>query len=125
MPRKKKAKSRRKPVTLAALREIALAFPGVEEGTSFGTLAFRVRKQFLARLREDGESLVVKVGFDEREMLMASDPETFFVTDHYLNYPSVLVRLTTVDREDLRQVIEQAWRKNASKRQVAAYEAGG
>lgn len=102
------------------MRRIALVLPGVEEGTSYGTPAFRVGKKFLARLWEDGEVLVVKIGFDEREILMKADPETFFITDHYQGYPSVLVRLAAVDPDDLREVLEQAWRFGAPKRLVAA-----
>jgi hypothetical protein len=54
-------------VTCETVREIALALPGVEEGTSYGTPAFRVRGKFLARLREDGETLVVKCDYPERD----------------------------------------------------------
>jgi hypothetical protein len=111
------------PVTFETVREIALALPGVEEGMSYGTPAFRVRGKFLVRLREDGETLALKIGFDAREILMQADPETFFITDHYAGYPSVLVRLATVGREELAGVLEEAWRFNAPKRLVAAHDA--
>jgi YjbR len=58
------------PVTFETVRAIALALPGVEEGTSYGTPAFRVRGKFLARLREDGETLVVKCDYHERDLRM-------------------------------------------------------
>ena len=105
-----------KGVSFDAVRKTALALPGVEEGTCYGTAAFRVKGRFLARLKEDGETLVVKCGFDERDFRMQADPKTFFTTDHYRGYPTVLVRLTTVRADDLRDVIEQAWRTNAPKR---------
>lgn len=110
----------RTKVTFATVRRIARAFPGVMEGTSYGTPALRVGKKFLARMREDGETLVVKCGFDERDFRMAADPETFFTTDHYRGYPSVLVRLGRVSEQDLRDVLEVAWRQNASKRLLNA-----
>ena len=113
---------RRPPVTFDTVRRLALAFPAVEEGTSYGTPAFRVRGKFMARLREDGESLAVKCGFDERDFRMQADPQTFFTTDHYRGYPTVLVRLETVDPADLRDVLEQAWRLHAPKRLVATYD---
>ena len=116
---KSKKRRRGEPVTFETVRQIALALPGVEEGTSYGTPAFRVKGEFFARLWEDGETLVVKAGFDVREILMQADPETFFTTDHYAGYPSVLVRLSSVDREDLANVLEQAWRFNAPKRLIA------
>jgi hypothetical protein len=76
--------------TFDTVREIALSLPGVEEGTSYGTAAFRVRGKFLARLREDGETLALRIGMDEREVLMRADPEVFFITDHYAGSPAVL-----------------------------------
>jgi hypothetical protein len=77
-------------MTLATVRRLALAFPGVEEGLSYGTPGFRVRGKFLARLWEDGETLVVRCGDDERDFRMKADPETFFVTEHCRGYPTVL-----------------------------------
>ena len=72
------------------LRRIALSFPGVEEGTSYGTLAYRVSKKFLCRMKEDGESLAIRMDYVEREMLIEGEPATFYITDHYRNYPMVL-----------------------------------
>ena len=109
-------------VTLATVRRLALAFPGVEEGLSYGTPGFRVRGKFLARLWEDGETLVVKCGDDERDFRMKADPETFFVTEHYRGYPTVLVRLARVRKEDLRAVLEEAWRRQAPRRLVKEYD---
>jgi hypothetical protein len=100
-------------VTWAAIRKVALAFPGVEEGTSYGTPAFKVRGKFMFRLREDNESLALRCGFDERDFRLAADPDTFFVTDHYRGYPAVLVHLKRVTLPVLREVVEQAWRFNA------------
>jgi hypothetical protein len=67
---------------IATLRKLALSFPGVEEGTSYGTMAWRVRKSFIARVKEDGESIAIRMEFGEREILMEGEPETFFITDH-------------------------------------------
>jgi hypothetical protein len=114
--------TKRTPVTFETVRRLALEFPAVEEGTSYGTPAFRVRGKFLARLREDGESLAIKCGFDERDLRMQADPKTFFTTEHYHGYPTVLVRMATVDAADLRDVLEQAWRLHAPKRIVVAYD---
>jgi hypothetical protein len=109
-------------VTFALVRRVALSFPGVQEGLSYGTAAFRVKGKFLARLREDGVTLAVKCGFDERDFRMAANPATFFTTDHYRGYPTVLINLATVTRADLHDVLEQAWRINASKRLLAQYQ---
>lgn len=103
-------------------RQELLALPGVEEGPCYGTPGFRVRGKFLARLREDGESLAVKCGFDERDFRMQADPAAFFTTDHYRGYPTVLVRLPQVRLSDLRAVLEQGWRTKAPKRLLAQYD---
>ena len=107
---------------MATVRRLALTFPGVEEGLSYGTPGFRVRGRFLARLWEDGVTLVVKCGDDERDFRMKADPETFFITDHYRGYPTVLVHLGRVTEADLRDVLEQAWRLQAPRRLVTEYD---
>jgi hypothetical protein len=109
-------------VTLATVRRLALAFPGVEEGLSYGTPGFRVRGKFLARLWEDGETLVVKCGDNERDFRMKADPATFFITEHYRGYPTVLVRLARVREDDLQAVLEEAWRRQAPRRLVKEYD---
>ncbi|HEX4947518.1 MAG TPA: MmcQ/YjbR family DNA-binding protein [Blastocatellia bacterium] len=103
-------------------RQVLLALPGVEEGTSFGTLAFRVRKKLLARLLEDNETLALKC--DDRDLWLTTDPQAFYVTKHYLNYPFVLVRLPQIKRTTLRDVIEQAWRQEAGARLIKQHESG-
>jgi hypothetical protein len=105
-----------RPVTFETVREIAGGLPGAVEGTSYGTPAFRVGKSLFVRLHQDGESLVVKIDPGERAMRMRVDPETFYITDHYLNYPWILVRLSTVRRDDLRELLEDAWRQSAPER---------
>jgi len=119
----KAGKRRRKgePVTFETVRELALALPGVEEGKAGGTPAFRVGGKFLLRLREADE-IAIRVEYAAREVLMGTDPETFYISEHYLKYPAMLIRLSRVDREDLRKLIEDAWRRNASKRLLAAFE---
>lgn len=99
-------------------RKLALALPGVSEGTSYGTPAFRVNKKLLARFHQNGESLVVKCDLDEREILLSANPAAFFITDHYAGYPWVLVRLSNIRREELRELLLEAWKKCASKRQL-------
>jgi len=64
--------TQRTPVTFEMARQIALALPGVEEGTSYGAPAFRVRGKFLARLREDGATLVVKCDYRCKNLLLSS-----------------------------------------------------
>jgi hypothetical protein len=109
-------------VSLEQLRKLALALPEVEEGTSYGTPGFRVKGKFLARLREDGEVLVLKIGMFERDVLINGEPEKYFLTPHYADYPTVLIRLAAVEPEELRELLTDAWRIQAPKRLVAHYE---
>ena len=109
-------------VTFDTVREIAHGLPGAVEGTSYGTPAFRVGKSLFVRKHQDDDALVVKIDHDERDMRMKADPHTFYITDHYRNYPWILVRLATVEVDDLRDLIEDAWRLSASERAVARYD---
>lgn len=106
-------------VTVATVRTRALALPGCEERTSFGTLAFKVGGRLFARLREEGDVLVVKAGSGHREAPIQSRPDVYRVTPHYLNYPYVLVRLATVDEVELDDLLADAWSMVAPKRLVA------
>jgi hypothetical protein len=76
-----------------------------------------------AREREDGESIALKIDLGEREALVAMQPETFVVTPHYENHPWVIVRLASVDPEELRELLTEAWRIAASKTLRARFDA--
>jgi hypothetical protein len=117
------------PVTFDHIRARALAWPGVEDGTSYGTPALKVRGKFLTRLREDGDTLVVTgVDGDERDLLMAMDPTVYFITDHYVGWPTVLARLSAIpDVVGLDRVVallHRRWRAVASKGLVRQFDAG-
>ena len=103
-------------MTFDELRKIALGWPEVEDGTSYGTPALKVRKKMLARLKEDGDSLVMPgVPRDEREMLVESQPKIFYFTDHYRDYPMVLIRLSKAKRTNVEPLLLRRWRALASK----------
>jgi hypothetical protein len=100
------------------------SLPEVEESTWFRTPCLRVRKKSFCRMKEDGETLVVRVvDLEDKEALLRSDPEVFFTTPHYDGWPYVLVRLARVDPGQLGELIEDAWRLSAPKRVLAAYDA--
>jgi hypothetical protein len=98
----------------------ALRLPGVEQGTSYATPALYVRRKLLARLREDGESVAVRVDLFDRDVLLEADPMTFFLTEHYRAHPWVLIRLAKARHAAALEVLEQAWRRAAPRRLVAA-----
>jgi len=94
------------------VRKIGLALPGVEESTAYGSPALKVHGKLLAcvpshRSAEPG-SLVVRIDFDNRAELLAATPDVYYVTDHYLNYTAVLVRLSRVKPEVLRDLLGMA-----------------
>jgi hypothetical protein len=106
-------------MTLQEMREIALSFPGATEGMSYGRPSFLVNKKFFTRLRHEDNSLVLlEVSFDEREMLMEAEPQTFHFTAHYKDYPSVLARLETLHPGSFRSFLERRWRRIAPKKLV-------
>ncbi len=117
------ARRKKKGVSFAELKKLALAFPGVEEGTSYGTPAFRVRKKLLARIHDDTGSLVLLTQIEEKEDLLAADPKVFHTTAHYDGHGAVLIRLDRIDRRDLERLFETVWRRRAGKRLQAEYGA--
>jgi hypothetical protein len=105
-------------------RRMALALPGAGEGTWFGLPTFKVRSKFFAGLGKDGASLVLRCNVYERKYLMESAPDVYFVTDHYRDDPYVLVNLSLVQADALRERIEESWRMVAPKKLIAELEAG-
>lgn len=105
------------PVTKAQLRKIALSFPEANEKPSYGRPAYFVAKKFFTRHRDEDDSLVWIVGsIDERDHLLEIDPKTYFITDHYKDYPSVLVRMARIDTTMLHKMLDRRWRTIAPKK---------
>ncbi len=110
-------------MTYEDVRAFAFALPGVEDGTSYGRPCLKAHGKFLTRLFEDGESLVCPaVPFDERDMLIEAEPETFHFTDHFKNYPYVLVRLTKAHVDAVERLVLRQWRATAPKRALRAWD---
>ncbi len=103
-------------ITYDTVRKMALAMPGVEEGTSYGTPALKVKGRLFVRLREEGDVIVLKMPFEKRYELMAADPETYFITDHYREDEWILVRLACVHRDALPGLLQTAHRAASSPR---------
>lgn len=110
------------PTTFIDVREVAHALPGVEDGTSYGTRALKVGGKLIARLHQNIDCLVLRTDLMDREILMQSDPKVFFITDHYRDYPWILVRFAAVEKRALPDLIERAWRLVASKTLVKKYD---
>jgi len=99
-------------ITFDTVREIGLSLPGVEKGVAYGAPALKVHGQLLACVptnpSAEPDSLLVRVDFDDRAELLAGDPAAYYLTDHYVNYSGVLVRLSRVNRDMLRDLLGMA-----------------
>lgn len=112
-------------MTFDDVRKLALNWPEVEDGSCYGTPALKVRKKMLVRLKEDGDSLVVPgVPPNERDMLVESRPTVFYFTDHYKDYPMVLIRLSKATPAMVEPLLRRRWRALASKAAAREFDAG-
>ena len=112
MPSKPRVqKSRLRGVRARDARRLLLRLPNVVEGRSYGLPSFLLNGRFLARFRDDDTVLVLQLAtIGERDVLMQLDPRAFFFTEHYRNYPAVLIRLADVPRSLFADVVTEAWR---------------
>jgi hypothetical protein len=105
----KTSKKHGSTIDFDAVRKIGMALPGVEESTAYGSPALKVHGKLLACVPShrsaEPNSLMVRVGFDDRAELLAAVPGAYYVTDHYLNYSAVLVRVSRVTPDVLRDLL--------------------
>ena len=102
----------RKPVNFDTVRRIGLALPGVEESTAYGVPALKVHGKLMACVPShrsaEPDSLVVRMDFDDRADLLAADPDVYYLPEHYAGYNAVLVRLSRVHPDVLRDLLGMA-----------------
>ncbi|HEX5226260.1 MAG TPA: hypothetical protein VFW44_01060 [Bryobacteraceae bacterium] len=104
----------RAKITFDTVREIGLKLPEVAASPAYGALALKARGKLMAcvaihKSAEPG-SLMVRIDLDQRAGLLEEAPETYYLTDHYRPYPSVLVRLSKITPEQLRDPLGAAWK---------------
>jgi hypothetical protein len=109
--------------TESDVRAIALSLPQTEERPCYGTPGFRVKDRLFARIREEGVLLLWCADEGEKDFLIRADPEKFFTVPHYDGHASVLVRLGAVDRDELAELLTDAWRVRAPKRLAQSLDA--
>ena len=107
-------------VTYDTVRRLGLKLPHVVESTSYGTPALKVKGKLFVRLHQDLDKIVLPMPFDRREEMMAAEPETYCITDHYREYPYILVSLARVQADALPDLLNIAYRTalTAKKRRV-------
>jgi hypothetical protein len=101
---------------------IATSLPEVT-ATTDGRCAWHVRgKSFAWEARErDGGGLAVRVDREEKQLILDADPAVYFTSPHYNGYPAVQIRLEAIERDELRDRLEDAWLIQAPKRLAATY----
>ena len=101
-------------MTFENVRKLGLALPGVEEGTTYRSPALKVRGKLLACVAihrsAEPNSLAVRIAFEDRAALIATDPDTYYLTDHYAEYPVVLARLSRIHVDALKDLLGMSWR---------------
>jgi hypothetical protein len=112
--------SRRSADSFATVRNVGLTLPGVEATMRYdGSPVLKVDGCFMAGLAThrsaEPETLVVRMGLEEREYLLEDAPDTYYVTDYYRNYPLVLARLSRLDRDALHDLLSVSWRLTVAK----------
>ena len=101
------------------VRKAAAGLLEIELSTSYGTRALKVRGKLVCRLLEDGDSLVLRTDFVSREVMLTAQPALSYITEHYRNYPYVLVRLSKVRPAALRELLADSWGLVAPKSLIA------
>jgi hypothetical protein len=101
--------------TFETVKAIGLALPNVEASTKYdGSTVLKLGGCFMAGIAThhsaEPETLVVRVDLDDRQWLLEDAPETYYVTQYYEKYPVVLVRLSHIDRDALREILSISWR---------------
>jgi len=99
----------------AAVRAVGLALPDVQAATKYdGSPVLKVRGCFMAGLAThrsaEPETMVIRIGLEQRDGLLEDAPETYYVTDYYRRHPVVLVRLPRIDRGALRDALSMSRR---------------
>lgn len=96
------------------VRKLGIQLPDVEESTTFGKPSLKVNGKMLACMAShksaEPDSLVIRTDFEQRADLLATDPKTYYITDHYRDYPAVLVRLQHVTPGVLHDLLTMAHR---------------
>jgi hypothetical protein len=119
---KPRRRGTKRGLTWAAVRKLALAFPGMTEGTSYGDHAFLLDGRFFARFNAKEQGLVIWAAEPLRDALLAGRPDVYFTTDHYRGHPYVLARLERLPRAELASLFEEGFRAKAKRRTLASWE---
>jgi hypothetical protein len=106
----------------AAVAAIGRTLPDVEETTSWGKPALTVRGTMFVCMPSHGsaepDSLVVRMAIPDRDALVEEEPDVYYLKEHYVGYPCVLVRLRRVHPDALRGLVIGAHRFVTARRRA-------
>lgn len=101
-------------ITFETVRRIGLTMPQVERGTAYGSPAIKVHGKLLACIAvhksAEPNSLAVRIAFEDRAVLLKTDPDVYYLTPHYVDYPAILARLSRLDVDQLKDLLAMAYR---------------
>jgi hypothetical protein len=113
------------PEAFERARRLAEHLPGIEVSTSYGKPALKVAGKFLAANSREPGALVVSCPIELKQVLIEARPDLYFETDHYRGWPSILVRMNSIDDSTLRSRLEAAWAGRAPKKLREAWQEEG
>jgi hypothetical protein len=94
------------PLTKAEARKVLLSVPGTSEGPHYGKPAIFYRAQFVSRVHDKEDAVVILTGSIEmRDVMLEAEPELFYITDHYRKWPALLARLSVLNTRTLKSLI--------------------
>ena len=104
---------------LDLVRKTLLPLPGAKEGLCYGMIAFFAHNKLICNIKHDG--ITMYLYHHDRDELISAEPAIYFITDHYKNLPSVLIRLPLIDETKLKELLMNAWLLRAGKTHLKAY----
>ena len=101
-------------ISFETVRKLGLQLPNVDEGMGYGKPSLKVGGKMFACLPShksaEPDSLVVRTDFEQRAELLSGDPDVYYITNHYKDYPAVLVRMSRITPDLLRDLLAMAHR---------------
>ncbi len=88
---------------------IGMEFEGVEEGFSYRTPGLKRDGRFMLRLKEDGETIAVKLDWETHDRLLEESPDIYYKTPHYEGYPGLLARLGKLTTAKAKALLKASW----------------
>ena len=104
----------------ADVRRIARGLDGIEEASAYGAFCLKVNRKMIAceaiNKQAEPNTLMIRMPVEERDELIAEQPDVYYLKPHYEPYPCLLVRLGKVNRDALKDLLTGAWRRASAEK---------